>query len=485
MNKYEITEEDRLFLKEQLSVEQLTPESARDNVFVFAKFFLGLEPFEWQSVFLRKMEEERFMAAVTPRQCGKTTALAVHALWNSFYNRKPKKEGNTLIAIVSSTEEQSQKVLNDIKNLMFNGDRVVEQLTKGKAKKFFTSQIARKGSNKSRLKFKNGCEILCLPATDAVRGYSLSVVYVDEAAFLEDEHFLEEKVEPTVAFTKGKVILTTTPRGIGGAFYDLFDPEDRRLIHRYNRVWFGRAAMTEEALERELNTLKAEAEAKGTLNNYFQEYEAEFTSSVDLFLSPAKVDAIQDSGVTLHPDGLRFEKDSYETISMGVDFGMSVSKTVITVVSFNELDRKVRLLAQYSYEYGTDAFVVEDIARLYHAFETDMLVIDYCPESYFATEQMRGRGLDPFEFKFRTMKIGAYNSLRQWINRGDLLLPEDGVYDLTLELKSLREKQSNFTTKIEKPPGGSDDRADSLMLACYPFFEASEANITPPGAFVV
>lgn len=485
MNKYVVSEEDREFIKEQYTLEELSPSAAEDNVFVFAKYFLGVEPFEWQSVFLREMEGSQFLAAVTPRQCGKTTAIAIHALWSALYNRKPKKEGYTHIAIISATEEQSQKVLNDIKNLMFIGDSTVRKLTNGKADKFFTSQLARKGSNKSRQKFKNGSEILCLPATDAVRGYSLSIVYVDEAAFLEDEHFLEEKIEPTIAFTKGKVILTTTPRGIGGAFYSLFDPDDKRNVHRYNRIWFGRESMVEEVLQRQLDVLKAEADAKGTLNNYYQEYEAEFTSSVDLFVSSAKVDACMDSDVYLHPDGVMFEKDAYETISIGVDFGMSVSKTVITVVSYNELDNKVRLLAQYAYEYGTDAFIVDDLVRVYHRFQADMLVIDFCPESYFATEQMRGRGLDPFEFKFRTMKIGAYNSLRQWINRGALVLPAEGVYDLTLELKSLREKQSNFTTKIEKPPGGSDDRADSLLLACYPFFEASEANMVPPEAWVI
>lgn len=484
MEKYRISPEDIEWLKGQFQASEISPKAAEENVFLFSKHFLGVEPFVWQGVFIRAMEEHDLLAAVTPRQCGKSMALSIHALWNAFYNRRPTKNGTTRIAIISSTEEQAMKLLGDIRSLMFLGDRHVEQLTKGKVKKYFTGQSHRKGNTKTHLKFKNGSEIICLPATNAVRGYSLSFVYVDEAAFLEDSNFLEEKVEPTVAFTKGKVILTTTPAGVGGGFYDLFDPDSKRGVHRYTRLWFGKEAMVEDQLQRNLDLLRQEAEAKGKLGQYLQEYEAEFTSSIQLFFSTRKVDAATTDDFNLvHYSN--FIKPAGQVVSVGVDFGMTVSKTVITVVAYDEYDKKISVLSQYVYDYGTDAFVVDDVIRLVHSYSADILVIDYCPESYFATEQMRSRGLDPFLFNFRTMKIGAYNGLRQWMNRGDLLIPLDGTDALRFEMKSLREKHTNLTTKIEKPHGGSDDRVDSLMLACYPFLEYSEVDMTATEVFLV
>jgi hypothetical protein len=485
LTKRRITTLDRKYLDSQLDVSEVTPEIASQNVFVFARYFLGVTPFQWQGVFLRAMQEERLLAAVTPRQCGKTLAISIDALWNAVYNKKPTGKGVTTICIVSATEEQAKKVLADIIDLVYKGDYEVEMLTKGKVKKYFSSQIATKGKSKSHLKFRDGSQIICLPATDAVRGYSFSKVYVDEAAFLENPNFLSEKIEPTVAFTKGSIILTSTPAGIGGPFYTLFDPEDKRRQHRYYRLWFGKESMVEPELQRDLQLLKEEAIAGGKLNAYYQEYEAEFTSSVDLFLSPSKIESMTTEDLRLHPLESFYDVGLDETISIGVDFGMSVSKTVITVVSYSDSDGAVRLLNQFVYEYGTDAFVVDDIVKLYHRYRADFLVIDYCPESYFAAEQMRSRGLALFEFRFGSMKVSAYNSLRQWINKGSILIPNDGTADLRLELSSLRERKTNLTTKIEKPQGGSDDRADSLLLACYPFFEYSEAARTAVGAFYV
>ena len=484
-SKRRITSLDRKHLSSQLDVAEVTPELAESNVFVFSKYFLGVTPFLWQSVLLRAMQEEQLLAAVTPRQVGKTMALSIDALWNTFYNKKPTGKGVTTICIVSATEEQAKKVLADIADLIYKGDYEVEVLTRGKVKKYFSSQIATKGKSKSHLKFRDGSQIICLPATDAVRGYSFSKVYVDEAAFLEHPNFLSEKIEPTVAFTKGSIVLTTTPAGIGGTFYALFDPDDKRRKHRYTRLWFGKESMVEPDLQRDLELLKEEAIAAGKLNAYYQEYEAEFTSSVDLFLSPQKVDAMTSEELRLHPKESYYDRGLDETISIGVDFGMSVSKTVITIVSYSESTNEVVLLNQFAYDYGSDAFVLDDVIRLYHSYGAEYLVLDYCPESYFVTEQLKSRGLVPFEFRFRTMKIPAYNSLRQWINKGSIRVPSQGTSELRLELSSLRERSTNLNTKIEKPTGGSDDRADSLMLACYPFFEYSEAGRTQVGAFYV
>lgn len=80
-------------------------------------------------------------------------------------------------------------------------------------------------SKPKSITFANGSTIFFVSADRPhnIRGSSNKYVLIDEFAFIKDNTFLTEKVRPTTAtFQKPKIILSSTPYGTQGVFYDLY-----------------------------------------------------------------------------------------------------------------------------------------------------------------------------------------------------------------------------------------------------------------------
>lgn len=467
MEKYKIKPSDIEYFNSELSsvdTENFDLEKVGVSSGVkFLYYHLGLYPRVWQTIFLKKISESSRLAVVTPRQVGKTTVIASESLRYSFYNLFPDKVYNrTVIGIVSATEPQAMKIIEDIKNLMYRGDKHIENITGGLVKKYFTKQIA-KGTNKSEIRFKNGSKIVSLPATDSIRGYTFSLIWVDEGAFIEDETFLQAVVEPTVRETEGKVIITTTPKGVGGVFYKLFDPFDERKTHKYERLWIGKDSIVEKDLLKNLDLEKQESIEKGTYHLYLQEYEAEFISETNNFFNYNKVK----SSMKDYEPYKFYNPISGERVYIGVDFGMVNSKTVVTVTKYSVEKEVFTLLNQFVYNPGEDHTLVEDVFKLYNLYGVSLVVVDDCPEGYHFIQRMENMNLPLYRFKFRTEKNKAYNGFRDLLGKGKIVF--SSVFkDLFNEMTNLREIQKNIHVYIKAPNGGSDDRVDSFVMSVYP-----------------
>ena len=53
----------------------------------------------------------------------------------------------------------------------------------------------------------------------------MDLLIVDEAAFVDGENF-KDAMEPTISAVDGHIILSSTPKGQGNFFFELFDPFD-------------------------------------------------------------------------------------------------------------------------------------------------------------------------------------------------------------------------------------------------------------------
>lgn len=74
------------------------------------------------------------------------------------------------------------------------------------------------------IKFNNGCRVLSLPSTaDSLRGFSASCVCIDEAAYVWRLDNILQAIGPTLTRDKdAELVLTTTPAGMNGPFYDIY-----------------------------------------------------------------------------------------------------------------------------------------------------------------------------------------------------------------------------------------------------------------------
>lgn len=329
-----------------------------------------------------------------------TLCQAVIALWAVTYNMIPTGTTKTTnIGIVSKSEDQAKKVMSDIRDLIIIGDNRISQLTGGKVKNFFTNNIKKGGAdNRTELTFKNG-KIICLPPTDKARGYSLSLLMIDEAAFIDDDVYYKS-IEPTVAKTGGSIILTSTPNGQHGFFFDEFDPFGKLDTHTYNRLWF-----SYEVIKDVDETMFLKLEEKRTMyfnigkdKEFRQEYEADFLTDTSAFFESDMVDKGIDNTLSV--------KDSYnKPCNMGIDFGMVHSNTVVTISTIDEEDNII-LLYQKIYPYGDDDHLIDDIEALRKRFNIDKIIPDDCLD--WNTEILKFDGNKYLPTKLKDIKKGDY-----------------------------------------------------------------------------
>ena len=471
MDYYKFTKEDKeKYYKDITLQSQVKAREAKHNTTYFAVNSLGLRPLMWQKKFWDLMDTHRKVIACTPRQVGKSVACAVFALKATTMNTKPAGVAKkTIVGIISATEEQSKKLMGEIRRLISLGDKHVEWCTRGRQKSWYSNMIdvsKSASNNKSTITFKNGNQIICLPPTDRVRGYSFSYVFVDEAAFIEDSEIFFESIEPTVSQTGGNIFITSTPNGQQGWFFDLFDPFDELEKHEYKRLWVHYKDLNlNETIEKNLfdgiEAKKEAAYASGKDKMFEQEYEAKFTTQVSAFFDSYDVDEMFNTEI--------LKKNEFaESCDMGVDFGMVKSHTVITISRINN-DGVIERLYHYRYEFGEDDNLLEDVEGLLQRFNVQRIIPDDCPEGYSTIQKMLKKGWNVKPMSFKRDKVNKYFEFRSWLRQGKIKSYKDKLIER--EMKALQEEETVRTTKIRKPYSGTDDLIDCFVMSSYFYLE--------------
>jgi len=349
---------------------------SKKDVTYYAVNQIGMKPLLWQKIGLwdKITRKDKRIAVCTGRQAGKSVAVAVIALWAARENVFPAGLAKkTHVGIISATEEQSKKLMAEIKRIMVLGDMHVERITRGKVKKYFTGSIDRSQTatnNKSTITFINGNQIVCLPPTDRVRGYSFSYVMVDEAAFVESNDIFFDSIEPTVSQTQGTIILTSTPNGQQGFYYNIFDPEDKYDTHEYRRFWLHYKELGNQDMIDSIEAKKVLYYATGKEKHFEQEYDALFTTQVSAFFVSKDVDNMRDD--------LMYKLDKFdEPCDLSIDFGMVNSHSVITISYFDK-DEVIRRIYHHRYKFGDDDRIISDISYLLTKFNVQRIIPDDC-----------------------------------------------------------------------------------------------------------
>jgi len=365
---------------------------------------------------------------------------------------------------------------------MYEGMQNVKRLTDGsntyqdeKPPFIFPQDIDnKKANNTSEFSLLNGSTIMSLPATDSSRGFTADLVIVDEAAFVSDEIF-EMVIEPTVRFTGGSIILLSTPNGQKGYFFDLFDPFEKRNEHEYTRYWWKWELCPNEKI-------RAMTEKKRTTMDpmrFQQEYEARFTTDANAFFLPLKI-----RGAIRHDIEVKYS-DLDNQFICGIDYGVTKSKTVVSLCYLNEEEGTVYLAYQKVFPGGYDnAQLPAFLNSLETHFNITKYVVDDCPQGDSATQQLEREGKAVRRVYFGKEKVGIYFRFKTALNKTD---DDDTIkihrfrMPLIEELKKemmalqIRDSRTRATYIIEKPQqNGSDDRIDSLVLAATPFLEVEE-----------
>jgi hypothetical protein len=274
---------------------------ARDSLRAFAQM-IGRPLLDYQTQALSL--ETRTTVIVAPRQTGKSYSFADLALWWAF--RRP----NQLVLIVSAGEEASKRLLAQI----------VE----------FAQVPILKGSvlneSASIVTLSNGSQIRSVPSSERqIRGWTVDLLLVDEAAFVGQDVLLGAALPTTIARREARVVLCSTPWDMTSAFYRFAlqgDEADSGVrTFRWRRLdcpW-----ITQEAVEQARKTLSPA--------RFRAEFEGEFVGTSDALFPLDEIRACTAAYNLLSPTEARGEE-----VVAGVDWGRAFDRHALVCVGVLE-----------------------------------------------------------------------------------------------------------------------------------------------------
>lgn len=162
--------------------------------------------YEAQRRILRSLVDRRFVCLLSCRQAGKSTLLTIFALWVVCFN------DDQSAAIVANKEATAITIFKRVR-------MAYEQLPN-----YIKPGV--KDYGKTGMTLGNDSSIIVSTTTaTSIRGTSLSMLAIDETAFIEP-HILSEfwsSVIPTISSgKKSKILLVSTPNGVGNRFYEIY-----------------------------------------------------------------------------------------------------------------------------------------------------------------------------------------------------------------------------------------------------------------------
>ena len=228
-------------------------ESRRD-LGAFARM-IGTPLEDWQRGAL--ILDTRQTVLISPRQCGKSRSLSILALWWAF--RRPRQT----VLVLSAGDVAAARLLRTMRQF-------AEHPVLGASVSDETQH---------RVILSNGSEIRSVPASDSqIRGWTVDLLVVDEAAWLPADILLAAALPTTAARPDARVVLASTPWADSGPFYQFAaDGEDPSKPFTITYRWRLKDAwwIVPEVIET----------ARATLSplQFRAEYEGEFVGASDAY----------------------------------------------------------------------------------------------------------------------------------------------------------------------------------------------------------
>ena len=377
-----------------------------------------------------KDDEIFFVIAVLGRQTGKSLLLENYALWYALNHRDSK------VLIVGPTDSLIQKLYTEIKNSIKN----TPLITSHKAQKGQTEIVF---INQSRIIFRSAA------SEDNLRGESVDVLIVDEAAFIKQDTF-ETILLPFLNVRGKKCLLASTPRG-KNYLYDYFirgSSNDYPQYKSFKCSSYENPYSNKELLDLFRQTLSTK--------RFEQEILAEFVDSASIFNNI-------DDLLCLVPQDQPHQGESYFA---GVDIGLLNDRSVVSIIN-----SKGFLVSQVVYDRVKTPKLVELIISLNQKWKFKNILLEVNGQGLpiFQTLETKLNNITPFTTTSKS-KQEIIDDLVYQFNMGHIKLINDP--ELRIELESFIFIQDDGQRiKYSAMSGHHDDRVMSLAIGYRCFKE--------------
>lgn len=427
------------------------------------KGIIKFDLFDFQKEIINVFQAERRVIVKLPRQMGKTTTTAAFFLWYILFH------DNKVTAILANKAATAREILSRLKMAYEHLPLWLQQgITEW---------------NKGSIELENGSRVLAAATSSSgIRGYSLSLVFLDEFAHVQNniaEEFFTS-IYPTISSGKDtKILIASTPNGMN--HYYRFWVEADQGRNGFKPLFYPYTAMPgrdEKWAREQLNALGAV--------KYQQEVECEFLGSSNTLISGKKLRAMAwvaplESSEGFDVYALPQPNHTY-VISVDPSRGLGLDASAMSVVDITEypyvLAAKYRsttidplIFPNIIYNAGkqyNNAFVLIEINDNGQQI-ANMLHFDLEYENIFKMEMQNksgpGQNLSPgfkkkIQLGVRTTdalkRIGCSN-LKTIIERDKLIVQD---YDTISEFSTFIQQKASYAAE----EGYKDDMVMTLVL---------------------
>jgi phage FluMu gp28-like protein len=416
---------------------------------IFAGEFFGFKAKDYQADFLR--DKAKRIVLRWSRQAGKTTCIALRAIW--FALTYPK----TLTLIVAPTLRQS----------MIMSDRIHDFLS-GLPKDKRCTLVER--LQRTTIRFRNGSRIIALPnSPQLLRGYTAAQVITDESGFFKDDKLVFYNVlYPMLSTTDGTLIASSTPWSKDSVFYRICQaPEFSK--HTVTCIEVVRSGLIKQSCIDEMRS-------QLPFERFQREFMSEFVEDIDAWLTQSLIVSCIESKLVFYD----FQANPIGEFYIGVDFGKEQDFSVVLVTEKQGFI--LRIVHVHRFPLHTEyASVIGYVKSLQDRWRTIRAV--YCDitgvGNYIVEDMVRSgiQGVNGVTFSVNSKEEMA-TIIREKMRNGEVKIPYvptrklDDV-DLTSELNIEKfELMKTGHLSFSHPEGGHDDIFWSMALSCLAAVQA-------------
>ena len=443
----------------------------RDDIVYFLKNYVqvihvdkGLIPFDlydYQQDLINTLHENRYVIVKSARQSGKSVTSLGYILHYVLFNK------TKIVGMLANKASTSRELLGRL------------QTAYQHLPKFLQQGIVE--WNKGNLELENGSKIIASStSSSAIRGYSFSLLFLDEFAFVQRtiaDAFIKS-VYPTISSGKDtKIIMVSTPNGYN-LFYKFWNDavEGNNQFKTFKIHWTSIPERDQEWRRKIISDIGEEA--------FRQEYEADFLGSSNTLISYEKLQELSYSSPIFTKDDL----DVYEEPEMGRIYAITVDTargqgldySTFTVIDTTEVPYKIaakyrnntvapllfpNIINIIGKKYNDAYILVEsnDIgAQVADVLHHDLEYENLLTVAWFGRhgQQISSGHKKDISLGVRTTKqvkkIGCSN-LKSLVEEDKLIIPD---YDIISELTTFVTNGDTFAAE----EGANDDLVTTLVL---------------------
>jgi len=275
-------------------------------------------PYPYQRKMIKSFVDNRYTVVTTARQAGKSTTTCGFILWYIIFH------ADKTVALLANKGETAREILGRVQLAYQHLPQWLQQGVKEWNKGSFVLE------NNSRV-------IAAATSASAIRGYTINLLFIDEAAHIENWNEFFTSVYPTISSgTDSKIVLVSTPNGLNHFYSTWINAVEGR--NGYNPILVNWQAVPGRDEKWKQDTL---AGMNFDIEKFDQEMNCEFLGSSGTLISGWKLKELVHKSPMVEREGMiqyvQPEKDHVYVMVCDVSRGKGLDYSAFQVLDVTKM----------------------------------------------------------------------------------------------------------------------------------------------------